>query len=306
MIQKATGKITDSVYASGHYIYPGYLIRGEKKNLMVEAGFNLLGPAYLEGIQSYFGHDMVPDYCFATQSHYDHLGALPYLKAAMPKMAIGASPKVARLLQKESVISKMNFFSAQLGEYFKEEIPVTYENTDIRPFEVDLELAQGDVIDFGNFHCRVYETPGHTKDHLSFWIPELSLLFPGEALGNPAGDGNEVKVEFVSSYTDYLNSIDQLRVLNPKIIAMSHMYVYTGRDAPLFMERSRKSTIQYRQLIEAYLDEVHGDLDAACDLMAKKEYDEKGSILMERNAYVANLRAQVKAVYRVSSECSVF
>jgi hypothetical protein len=52
----------------------------------------------------------------------------------------------------------------------------------------------------------------------------------------------------------------------------------------------------YRKLIEQYLHSADGDLDVAKRLMVKAEYDEKGTILMERNAYIANLGAQIKAI----------
>lgn len=297
MIRKAMGEIEGPIQAAGHYIYPGYMIKGGQKNLLIEAGVNILGPAYLKEIQSFFGGTHLLDYSFVTQSHYDHLGALPYLKRAIPEVIIGASPRVAPLLQKEKVISTMNFFSAQLWDYFKKEMSPCSENIGITPFPVDLELKEGDVIDLGELHCEVYETPGHTRDHLSFFIPELSMLFPGEALGNPAGDGAQVKVEFVTSYTDYVNSMKKLEALQPKTIAMSHMYVYSEDDAALFMNRSIKATVDYRDLIETYLNEAHGDLESACEMMVKVEYDQKGEVLMERNAYIANLNAQIKAVH---------
>ena len=297
MIRKAMGEIEGPVHAAGHYIYPGYMIKGRQKNLLIEAGVNILGPAYLKAIQSFFGGSNLLDCCFVTQSHYDHLGALPYLKRAIPQLSIGGSPRVAPLLQKEKVISTMNFLSAQLWEYFKDEISPCSENIEITPFEVDLELKDGDVIDLGGLQCEVYETPGHTRDHLSFFIPELLILFPGEALGNPAGDGTQVKVEFVTSYTDYVNSIQKLKALNPKTIAMSHMYVYSGDDSALFIDRTIKATVDYRDLIETYLNEAHGDIEAASNMMVKVEYDQKGEVLMERNAYLANLNAQIKAVH---------
>lgn len=300
MIRKAMGKIKGPVHAAGHYIYPGYMIKGGQKNLLIEAGVNILGPEYLKAIQSFFKGTNQLDYSFVTQSHYDHLGALPYLKKAIPEMIIGASPGVGPLLQKEKVISTMNFLSAQLWDYFKDEISLCSKNIEITPFEINLELKEGDVIDLGDLHCEVYETPGHTRDHLSFFIPELSMLFPGEALGNPAGDGTQVKVEFVTSYTDYVNSFQKLEALTPKIIAMSHMYVYSGDDSALFMDRTIKATVDYRRLIETYLNETHGDLEAASEMMVKVEYDQKGEVLMERNAYIANLNAQIKAVHAVA------
>jgi proline dehydrogenase len=96
-----------------------------------------------------------------------------------------------------------------------------------------------------------------------------------------------------------MHSIEKLRELDPEIIALSHVYVYTGQDARRYMERTGQATIEYRRLIEQYLNEADGNIESATDMMVKVEYDEKGNVMMERNAYIANLKAQIKAVAEI-------
>ncbi|MFH0727091.1 MAG: MBL fold metallo-hydrolase [Pseudomonadota bacterium] len=301
MIQRAEGSIGPNISVAGNHIYPGYLIKGQKKALMIEAGINFLGPTYVRHIEHFFGDSALLDYILVTHSHYDHLGALSYLKRRIPTAKAGAAPRVGHLMKKNSVLSAMNFLSKQLWEYFKDNKPGPADD-DIRidSLDFDLKLQEGDVIDMGGMSCHVYETPGHTSDHLSYYVPEISVLFPGEALGNPAGDGTGIKVEFLTSYEDYMDSIEKLKKLDAKVIAMSHLYVYTGEDAGWYINQTAQATIEYRWLIEQYLNDAHGSIDSATNQMVKVEYDEKGSILMERNAYIANLKAQIKAVSEIT------
>ena len=63
-----------------------------------------------------------------------------------------------------------------------------------------------------------------------------------------------------------------------------------------FLRKSREATFAYRELIERFIREAGGDLELAIETMARKEYDEKGTIYQERNAYVTNLTAQVKHI----------
>lgn len=44
MKQLSQGKINDDVYVAGNHMYPGYVIKGKDKNLMIDAGMNLMGP----------------------------------------------------------------------------------------------------------------------------------------------------------------------------------------------------------------------------------------------------------------------
>jgi hypothetical protein len=44
MKQQAKGQIHERIIAIPNPWYPAYIVRGEKKNLMIDAGVNLLGP----------------------------------------------------------------------------------------------------------------------------------------------------------------------------------------------------------------------------------------------------------------------
>jgi hypothetical protein len=82
---------------------------------------------------------------------------------------------------------------------------------------------------------------------------------------------------------------------------MGHMWVFTDDDATGFLQRSIEATPKYRELIETYLDAANGDIDCAVQSMAKKEYDEKGTIAQPRESYIQNLKAQVRHVALISA-----
>lgn len=292
-------QLNDFITICGHHIFPAYLIQGHESNLMIEAGVNILGPRYKKDIEMVIGEKEELDYLFVTHLHYDHMGALPYLKRMIPNVQLGASEKAAQTIKKESVVKTLNFLSDQLQGYFGD-LSEKGNSDDVSIDSVNFEciLKEGDRYNIGGITCEIYETPGHTRDHLSFYLPEPEILFPGEAFGNPIReDENAVKVEFLSSYTDYIESMEKLMVLKPRTVAMSHLYFYEGYDnVQSLFDRSYKATLDYRELIESHLDAVHGDIDAAVDRMVRIEYDEKGNIYQERNAYIANIRAQIKAI----------
>lgn len=35
----------------------------------------------------------------------------------------------------------------------------------------------------GELEMRVFDTPGHTRGHVTYWFPEAKSLFPGEPAG---------------------------------------------------------------------------------------------------------------------------
>ena len=163
--------------------------------MMIDAGVNLLGPRYLSSIKDIFGDTDQLHYLFLTHSHYDHVGSAYYLKRHIPGLEIGAHERVAGLLQKPSVLEMMNRLSGNHVELLK--YNTAGEDLTLHPFAIDITLKQGDEFDLGGLTCRVYETPGHTRDSLAFYFPEIKALFPSEACGVLQGEtGSRCRLSF--------------------------------------------------------------------------------------------------------------
>jgi glyoxylase-like metal-dependent hydrolase (beta-lactamase superfamily II) len=295
MRRPAEGNVHELITAITDVTYPAYIVRGQKQSVMIEAGLNLLGPRYLEAIEALFGKTGRLDYLFLSHSHYDHVGSADYLRRHIAGLQIGAHERVAGLMRKPSVLERMNRLSLSHVE-----IPPynpAGEDLALHPFEIDLCLKQGDEFDLGGLICRVYETPGHTRDSLTYYIPEMGALFPGDACGVlRTGPDSPLQVEFVASYHDYVHSLELLIALEPTIICLAHNWVLTDDDAAEFLEHSLAETFRYRELIESYLDTANGDVERAIRDMARGEYEGKGTILPPPAAYLTNLAAQVKHI----------
>ena len=47
---------------------------------------------------------------------------------------------------------------------------------------IDTAVAEGETFKLGSLEVRVLETPGHTKGHISYWIPSAEVAFVGDTL----------------------------------------------------------------------------------------------------------------------------
>ena len=62
------------------------------------------------------------------------------------------------------------------------------------------QATEGDVIEVGNMHFKVLETPGHTRGGLCFYEPAEQILFSGDTLfagaigrtDHPGGDYDQL------------------------------------------------------------------------------------------------------------------
>jgi glyoxylase-like metal-dependent hydrolase (beta-lactamase superfamily II) len=67
-------------------------------------------------------------------------------------------------------------------------------------------LAEGDVVELDGLELRVMQTPGHTPDSLTFWLPADQAVLTGDTV---LGRGTTV----VHHLGDYLASLDRLRAM---------------------------------------------------------------------------------------------
>lgn len=287
--------VNDQLTVIGNSFFPCYLVQGSRKNLLIDSGVNLIAPVYARLLEEVLGAVNRLDYLFLTHSHYDHVGASAYLKRLIPSLVIGAHERMVQLLQKETALTMMNNLSDVLRDHFTD--ISGKEDVRISPIKVSLTLKEGDETDLGGLTCRVYEVPGHTRDSLAYFLPEIGALFSGEAAGVPENEASrEPHVDFLASYDDYLVSLEKMISLNPRILCLAHGRVLLGKDASDFLRRSYTATPAYRKLIEKYLDRAGGDIPQAIEMIVREEYDGKGNIAQERNAYITNLTAQVSLV----------
>ena len=303
MKRAAEGQIHQRITAIATPAYPGYIIRGDEKSVMIDSGMNHIAPRYLACIKDLFGETGHPDYLFLTHFHYDHVGSAGYLKRHLPGLQLGGHERVADLAQKQSALDLMNRFSATHDELLQ--YNPSGEDVTLQPVTIDLALKQGDEIDLGGLTCRVYETPGHTRDSLSYYLPEIGTVFTGDAAGVlREGPGFPLQVIFLSSYDDYVDSLNVLIALEPDMVCLAHHWVLSGDEAVKFLKRSRAETFRYRELIEQYLRGAGGDVERAIQDMARAEYGVNGLALQPSAAQMTNLAIQVRHIAEIMGASS--
>jgi glyoxylase-like metal-dependent hydrolase (beta-lactamase superfamily II) len=81
------------------------------------------------------------------------------------------------------------------------------------------ELGDGDVVRAGSLNLTALHTPGHSADHLCFWIAEDRALFTGDLV---LGRGSSMVTYPEGNVAAYLRSLERLAALNPTILFPGH------------------------------------------------------------------------------------
>jgi len=195
--------ITKNVIVLIDNMFPLYIIKGDK-NYLIDCGISV-------------------DTVFLTHSHYDHTGACSYLQNIY-NFNIHGSNRAIELLKKPKVIS----FIDKLNQEFNR-----IENSkDIRCTELKnlVSLDNNQTIRIDNTHSLLaIETRGHTKCSMSYFLLPEKILFPGDTAGVMEKNGS-IKPLFLSSYKEYIQSIEKLINLDAEILAFPHNRFIRGKE----------------------------------------------------------------------------
>ncbi|QUM89739.1 MBL fold metallo-hydrolase [Moritella sp. 36] len=173
-------------------------------------------------------HKLEVEWILETHAHADHLSAAHYLRSKLGgKIAIGK-------------------YITQAQRIFKDIFALSDSEISVSGAEFDLLLSHNDKLYIGDTVIKVIETPGHTKDSVTYLIEDNAFI--GDTLFMP--DSGSARCDFPGgAATELYQSIMQLYALpdNTKLW-MCHDYQPNGRKLQYqtTVAESKKSNIHIR------------------------------------------------------------
>ncbi len=298
MIFTQTGEVTEGFHVTGYAGVPCYMLEA-KRAALFDAGFSCLGPAYAKQIQDVL-IDRQPAYLFLTHVHFDHCGAAAYLKHVFPDLKIAASSQAAAILSRPNAVKLIGDLNQVATKALAEWVSAPIDPVAFEPFNIDIEMSNGDRLDLGNgLSVKVLATPGHTRDFLSYYLPEKKILISSEAGGIQTEYHDYVVSEFVYSYQEYIDSMKRLATLDVDIVCQGHHRVFVGDDAKAIFEKSIAAAQSFKNKVVAWLKEEGGDVDRVVTRVKNFEYDTMPNPKQPEAAYLLNTRARVQHLKEV-------
>ncbi|QUM85525.1 MBL fold metallo-hydrolase [Moritella sp. 28] len=173
-------------------------------------------------------HKLEVEWILETHAHADHLSAAHYLRSKLGgKIAIGK-------------------YITQAQRIFKDIFALSDSEISVSGAEFDLLLSHNDKLYIGDTVIKVIETPGHTKDSVTYLVEDNAFI--GDTLFMP--DSGSARCDFPGgAATELYQSIMQLYALpdNTKLW-MCHDYQPNGRKLQYqtTVAESKKSNIHIR------------------------------------------------------------
>jgi hydroxyacylglutathione hydrolase len=197
-----------------------YLVKGRKKNLLIDTGLPSDAEAIGRQLDS-LGMTVADIHIIAlTHEHIDHIGGVPSFPAGTVIAAHAmAANKIG--LQDEFVLMSKAF------------------GHKVDDFHIDIHLHHGTLIDVGGYVLQTLHTPGHCSGSVCLYEPEQQLLFTGDTifaggtLGGIFPSGN---------ISDYVGTLQQLRNMKVKEMLPGHGRIST--DPAADFDRAIRGSIQ--------------------------------------------------------------
>jgi hypothetical protein len=231
------------------------------------------------------------DYIFITHTHYDHAGALPFFREEWPAARLVTSEAGAAVLLKDTPRRVIRELSTVAAAKYNTEIAAYDDDA----FRADITVKDGDIVPLGGLSVQVLETPGHTRDSLSFFIPELEMLILNETPGFLL-DGN-VYPCYLTSYKDTVNSIEKCRQITYKFLSLPHRGVAAGEDVKGFFDKALEANIACRDFILGMAEKNPGE-DTMLELYTQRYGSDRLFTYQPKEAFIANARATIACTLR--------
>jgi glyoxylase-like metal-dependent hydrolase (beta-lactamase superfamily II) len=287
------GEVIADFHLLGSKHTPSYLWNGGALPVLFDAGFTFLEEHYVNDARKILG-EKAPEILFLTHMHFDHCGGVSAFKKAFPELEIASSKRGAEIIERPGavkLIKELNKEAASLAPATGIENPSTKA---FEPFKVDRILSHGEKIDLGKgCSVEIIATPGHTRDFLSYYLPEPKILIASEAVGCATSSG-EIFVEFVADCEAYLEAMRLLDRLDIEVLCQGHTYVYLGSDAKNYIGRSIFATEKYREWVLRLLEETGADILKVVELVKAKQWEPLPHPKQPIGAYLLNTHARVK------------
>jgi glyoxylase-like metal-dependent hydrolase (beta-lactamase superfamily II) len=203
----------------------------------------------------------------------------PYTGPGTNTWIVEAGPVVAVIDPGPDEESHLAAVNARIGSATVAVVLVTHSHPDHLPLAERLasahhasvrrypELGDQDVVRAGTLNVTALHTPGHSPDHLCFWLAGDQALFTGDLI---LGRGSSMITYPEGDVAAYLHSLDKVAALGPRLLFPGHWDPVVDAMAKIDEYRAHRLEREAQVLAEVrrgrgtareLTRRVYGDLD---------------------------------------------
>lgn len=196
-----------------------YFICGSEKCAIYDCGMAYCHEDLIKNIEEKLSDSCMEklDFVFMSHTHYDHIGALPYIIERWPDVLVCGAEKAAKVFASEGAKRTMK----RLGTVARDKFSGKDEEISVEGLRLDIIMKDGDSVNLGDCEVKAVETKGHTDCSMSYIVEPDSTLLASESTGILRYPGG-VDTAILKSYSDTIESAKKCKALGVKHIVTNH------------------------------------------------------------------------------------
>ncbi len=195
-----------------------YLIIGSEKTVILDCGMACFSRELISNIHELLDpRGKTLDYVLMSHTHYDHIGALPYIIDEWPEVKVCGDKKAIQVFSSEPAKQTMR----ELGDNATDLYGADFGPVKTDGLRIDVVMEDGDKISLGDISAVFYEAKGHTDCSASYMIEPMKVLFLSESIGQYEGPG-KMSVSVLKSFRQSLEAAERMSRLGAKRLISMH------------------------------------------------------------------------------------
>ena len=224
------------------------------------------------------------DYILLSHSHYDHIGALPYILKKWPDAVVTGAEKIFSVFKSEGAKKTMKRLGEEARENFHGD---PCEEILVDGFRIDRAVYDGDEIDMGNGKFfKVLETKGHTDCSLTYVFEPYGLMFLSESTGVLRKPGM-MHTAILKNYEETIESAKKCRDYRPEQLLGPHYGLVPEEYTEEYFNLYMKEAEELKEYI-LYFAEQGLDHDELLKKVEEKCWSEERGRAQPKAAFLEN------------------
>lgn len=265
------------------------LILGSEKTALYDCGMACFADNLIENLKTVLNAEgKTLDYILLSHTHYDHIGALPYVLQVWPEAQVCGLQKAKEVFAHPNAKATME----RLGNNAKALYGVEGIEITAAGMRVDCVLADGDSISLGAETITAYETKGHTDCSASYLLSPEKILFTSESTGMQV-TSMLVQTSPLKSYDDCFASAARLKTFDVNDLILPHYgRLPSFRNQTYFDDFIKEAELEQHMLEEAIRQGLSDD--ELLQLHMRRYWSEKRNKAQPFAAYALNTQIIIR------------
>lgn len=265
------------------------LILGSEKTALYDCGMACFADNLIENLKTVLNAERKTlDYILLSHTHYDHIGALPYVLQIWPEAQVCGLQKAKEVFAHPNARATME----RLGNNAKALYGVEGIEITAAGMRVDRVLADGDSISLGAETITAYETKGHTDCSASYLLSPEKILFTSESTGMQV-TSMLVQTSPLKSYDDCFASAARLKTFDVNDLILPHYgRLPSFRNQTYFDDFIKEAELEQHMLEEAIRQGLSDD--ELLQLHMRRYWSEKRNKAQPFAAYALNTQIIIR------------